>query len=812
MTKKDKDAKIQNNHGSSKYKVILFISSIIFSIYHFLAIYFHIINIKNLKIIGVLGRELGEISFLFFGYFSFIFPILLLAFGLSLIIKFPRKHIFIFFAFVLFTAILVSIKYLNTPTGLELSGIFINDIVLSSFTIKYLGKVGCYTLSILALLSIITYYLHHQIHLLCHLICEKLIDMAKAFVNFILDFKLPKLSKKNPEEKKQTKEKIEKKPLYIEEKKEDIADEKMKNHGENNDDFEEASIVDTLPNDFLFENKDISFDSNDEITEKPLPKKNNASVIESVKRDQVMLLGEKKDNYNIINRNPSMNIDSEIKKYKFPEIGFLQIRTQDTDLPTEEELLEKSMILQNKLREFKIELKRLGESIGPIITRYEFKLNPGIKLSKVLSLTEDIAMAMKTASVRIVAPIAGKDAIGIEIPNKKFNVINLRDIIETKEFVKKEPNKIKLALGASIDGNPIITDLRKMPHLLIAGTTGSGKSVCINSIILSVLYQFLPEDIRLILIDPKRVELSIYNGLPHLATDVIVNVNDANKALYAMVDEMEKRYERLSEIKVRNISDYNKKIVKLNEKIDSEDSEKEHYKKMPYYVIIIDELADLMMTAPKEIEMAIARLAQMARAVGIHLILATQRPSVNVITGLIKANFPSRISFKVASKIDSRTVLDVMGADKLLGRGDMLFLSPSTPELIRIHGAFVTSEEIEEIIDFIKENSFYDSDELETLYLDYDDSENSLGEEGFSGYSKDDENVDELFDDAARIVILAQQASVSLLQRKLGVGYARAGKLIDSLEQYGIIGPHQGSKARDVLFTVEEFEARYFKI
>ncbi|MCB1195937.1 DNA translocase FtsK, partial [bacterium] len=471
-------------------------------------------------------------------------------------------------------------------------------------------------------------------------------------------------------------------------------------------------------------------------------------------------------------------------EYEIPPIELLEQVKQPKESAIEDSLKQCAMTLQKTLAEFGIEVTISDITRGPVITRYELTLSPGTKVQRITTLTDDIALAMKTPHIRIIAPIPGKSAIGIEVPNEVKTLVTLRDILCSKEFIN---NKLilPLVLGKDIAGKPIITDLNAAPHLLIAGATGSGKSVCINSFIMSLLYHASPARLKFLMVDPKKVELTLYNKLPHLLSPVITDAKKVSGGLNWVVREMDQRYQILSDAGVRNIKAFNalpdeKRLRFFNEK---------HFEDgyMPYIVVILDELADLMMVAQDDIEDAIARLAQLSRAVGIHLILATQRPSVNVITGVIKANFPVRISFKVSSKVDSRTVLDANGAEALLGNGDFLFLPPGTSKLIRGQGAYVSDKEIHRVVDYIHDQTDEETEPFDILEQ----------EELFSPIS--DEMDDELYEQAVDIVKLSGQASSSILQRKLRVGYARAARLIDMMEANGIVGPHRGSKPRDIL-------------
>ncbi|MCX5693278.1 MAG: DNA translocase FtsK [Candidatus Omnitrophica bacterium] len=465
--------------------------------------------------------------------------------------------------------------------------------------------------------------------------------------------------------------------------------------------------------------------------------------------------------------------------YKLPSLDLLNLPTHESGNIFGENLEESARILEDTLRDFGIESKVINISKGPVITRYELQPAPGVKVNRITSLSDDIALTMKATTVRIVAPIPGKSCVGIEVPNADTSMVFLKEILESDEYQKMAASsKLAMALGKDISGRAVVTDLGDMPHLLIAGTTGSGKTVCVNALIMSMIYNATPEELKFLMVDPKMVELAIYNGLPHLLCPVVTDAKKVAGALGWVVSEMENRYKMLAKTTVRNIQAFNLK---------SEE-------KLPYIVVIIDELADLMMIAQEDIENAITRLAQLSRAVGIHMILATQRPSVDVVTGVIKANFPARISFKVASKVDSRTVLDMNGADKLLGKGDMLFLEPGSPKPIRAQGTFLTDPEIEKVVSFIKEQQepVYDNEILE---------QQKKSVSGRGGFEKD-----EFFDEAVSMVLETGQASVSMLQRRLRLGYTRAARIIDAMEEEGIIGPFRGSKPREIL--IQEYQSQ----
>ena len=461
-----------------------------------------------------------------------------------------------------------------------------------------------------------------------------------------------------------------------------------------------------------------------------------------------------------------------------------------------ESLIMNSRILEKKLADFGVEGSVTEVKPGPVITMYELEPASGVKINKITNLSDDLALALKARSVRIVAPIPGKAAIGIEIPNYERESVCLRDVLDSEEFLESK-YKLPIVLGKNIAGSPVITDLARMPHLLIAGTTGSGKSVSLNAMICSILFKTAPDEVKFIMIDPKRLELSGYEGIPHLLNPVVTNPKEASQVLKWTVDEMERRYAAIADVGVKSIERYNRLVEKeqiaikkqmsgLSSPVSGEKTATVP-EKLPYIIVVIDELADLMMVAQRNVETSLARLAQMARAAGIHLILATQRPSVDVITGIIKANFPTRISFKVSSKVDSRTILDQLGAEKLLGAGDMLFMPPGTSKLMRIHGAFVSDKEIIKIVDFIKRQG-------SPLY-DKSISSYSPEREG----AKTGEEFDEKYDEAVELVTDLGQASISLVQRYMKIGYNRAARIVEKMEAEGVVGPSDGAKPRKVL-------------
>ncbi|MDD4879143.1 MAG: DNA translocase FtsK 4TM domain-containing protein [Candidatus Omnitrophica bacterium] len=480
-----------------------------------------------------------------------------------------------------------------------------------------------------------------------------------------------------------------------------------------------------------------------------------------------------------------------IGDYKLPDMNLLDSPPPLEERKISEDLDASAKVLEDTLADFGIEVKITAVERGPVITRYELEPAPGVKVTKITSLSDDIALAMKAQSVRIVAPIPGKARVGVEVPNSSSSLVYLKEILQSSEF-QNSKSKLTLALGKDIAGTPVVADLGEMPHMLIAGTTGSGKTVCVNSIISSMLFNASPDEVKFLMVDPKMVELAMFNGLPHLLCPVVTDHKKVSGALNWVVSEMDSRYRLFARLSVRNIEFFHEKLSKGEFKDQEEVPEV-----LPYIVVIIDELADLMLVAPQEVENAITRLSQLSRAVGIHIILATQRPSVDVVTGVIKANFPARISFKVASKVDSRTVLDMNGADKLLGKGDMLFMRPGDAKPTRAQACLVKDREIERVISFIKQQRTAEYDEE----IQKEQEKKSHGKT----YEKD-----EMYEEAVRMVLETKQASVSMLQRRLGLGYTRAARLVDTMEAEGIVGPYNGSKPRDILIdTMEAVKAKW---
>ncbi len=496
------------------------------------------------------------------------------------------------------------------------------------------------------------------------------------------------------------------------------------------------------------------------------------------------------------------NEEGPLGPYRLPDIAIFH-RPTKVDLQFDRDsLLMNSRILEKKLMDFGVEGRVVRVHPGPVITMYEYEPGAGVKVNRIVNLTDDLAMALRAISIRIIAPLPGKSVVGIEIPNPERETVYLHMLLESESF-RKSKSALEVAMGHDIFGNPVSSDLSKMPHLLVAGATGTGKSVFLNAFLCSLLCRARPDELKLLLIDPKLLELSIYEGIPHLIAEVVTNPKRASAALQAIVRKMEERYQRMSALRVRNISQFNAKVeaelaegnatYRLRPKPGETEGDEVEYEKLPYIVVVIDELADLMVTAAKDVEESLQRLAQMARASGIHLVLATQRPSVDVLTGVIKANFPSRVSFQVSSGTDSRTVLDQKGAENLLGNGDMLFLPPGTSVAQRLHGAFVTEKEVQELVAHLRDQGKPTFD-VDLVKLEFQ-SESSEG---------DGEEVDEMFDQAVAIVSETRNASISYIQRRLKVGYNRAARIIEEMQNQGMVGPQVGTRSRDVFLPTAD--------
>lgn len=656
---------------------------------------------------------------------------------------------------------------------------------LGFFLYKALGVVGTsIVISILAIGTIL-YLIRFDPHKAKEFILNFSQNTKESFVNLkekIVEMKNERaLAKEEKDKDKDIKnKKISKKKSKIEK---DNEDEPSLEIIEN--DFEDDSDDELLINVYdQNTNKDISSDNKESYIKDDEP-----DVEESKEKAKTKSKKTKLQTYDEINEDEkeeeelSKDIEKSMEEeyvYTAPPIELLD--NIENERGDNSEILKNKKIIEETMENFGIESKIVAINKGPVITSYELEPSPGVRLSKIVSLSDNLALSLASSDIRIEAPIPGKSVVGIEVPNKTKAVVTVRELIESDEF-KELNSHLPLALGKDVMGKNIISTIDKMPHLLIAGATGSGKSVCINTILTSIIYKSSPEDVKLVLIDPKVVELSIYNGIPHLLIPVVTNPKKAQYALNWAVQEMEKRYQAFAENSVRDIKGYNKKMKSQGEK------------EFPRIVVIVDELADLMMVSGQEIEDYIARLAQMARAAGIYLIIATQRPSVDVITGTIKANIPSRIAFAVSSSVDSRTILDIGGAEKLLGKGDMMFYPGFYSKPKRIQGAFISDEEVERVIDFVKGNN--DSQMTEK-------KENLLDE--IEKKTEEIKDKDPLFEEAVRYILTDEQASISFLQRKLKVGYSRAARIVDQMEEAGIIGPHEGSKPRTIIMSPEEIE------
>ena len=537
------------------------------------------------------------------------------------------------------------------------------------------------------------------------------------------------------------------------------------------DEIKEEELIDAQ----VLNDDESNLDS--ELESEPEPEMELAQESRPATISGVEILNEVAENKKLLDQIERGKVEKP-KDFVLPPLKFLNDPPKRSHNINEAEIDQQISNLLDKLRKFKIDGDVVRTYTGPIVTTFEFRPAPHIKVSKILTLQDDLAMALKAQTIRIQAPIPGKDVVGIEVPNQNLETIYLKEILESEVF-KNASSPLTMALGKDIVGAPFVTDLKKLPHLLIAGTTGSGKSVGINAMLLSLLYRNSPQTLRLMMIDPKMLEFSIYNDIPHLLTPVITEAKKAITALSNMVAEMERRYKIMSQTRTKNIESYNEKM------------KEEGGEQFPYIVVIIDELADLMMTSGKDVELYIGRLAQMARASGIHLIVATQRPSVDVVTGLIKANLPSRISYRVGQRIDSKVILDQMGAESLLGRGDMLFTPPGSPGVIRLHAPFASEKEIETIVNFLKEQQ-------EVIY-----DKKFLVEEGSSGSvaagALGEDELDELYEEAKEIILSEQKTSISYLQRRLKIGYNKAANIIEQMEKMGVLSPVNAKGQREIL-------------
>lgn len=590
------------------------------------------------------------------------------------------------------------------------------------------------------------------------------------------------------------------------EKAEQIAEERKKRKAEFNPDVDLGPAPDENAKPLTFDDMEVEEESNELVSFSDM--KNNKQETEKVEQEKVINLDDiikksiKKEKSIVEEQDMEKNKEeiveevekSEKRVYLLPPIDCLNMPKESNASNLEAELKQTAEKLQATLSSFGVETRTVGICSGPSVTRYEIQPAAGVKISKITNLADDIALNLAASGVRIEAPIPNKAAVGIEVPNKNRSMVTMREVVDQPQY-KNAKSKLNVALGKDITGEFVYSDLAKMPHLLIAGTTGSGKSVCLNSMIVSILYNATPEEVKLLMIDPKQVEFTVYNGIPHLLVPVVSDPRKASGALAWAVTEMLTRYKTFSENSVRDISGYNSIC------------ESQGKKKMPQIVIFIDELSDLMMAAPNEVEDSICRLAQMARAAGMHLVIATQRPSVDVITGIIKANIPSRISLSVSSQVDSRTIIDSVGAEKLLGNGDMLYYPVGIPKPIRVQGCFLSDKEVENVVTHIKNQaqSVYDDDVMKEIDKNAANTGAKKKDTSASDSDGGDGPADEMLPKAIEAVIEAQSASTTLLQRKLKLGYARAARIVDELEERGIIGPYEGAKPRKVLITKQQW-------
>nr|WP_324612690.1 DNA translocase FtsK 4TM domain-containing protein [Campylobacter anatolicus] len=686
--------------------------------------------------VGSFGQAIGSINFKFFGYIAYIFPFLLIIIAYFIYKNYTKFDLefsqYLFGILLFFLAILMLQALTSSQENGGIVGGFIN-LALKDV----IGTIGtCVVILMLFIISVGLIFKESVV-----------VVLRRAFVDPIST----KLEKKSEQKTKSS-------PIQI------PSSGKSKESNLKQNEFEDEIIDTQILEDEVVQNEPKTDQCSDKV-----------SIVNGVE-----ILNEVAENKKLLDELEKGKVEKP-KDFILPSLKFLNNPPKRSHSVNEAEIDQKISDLLEKLRRFKIDGDVVRTYTGPIVTTFEFRPAPHIKVSKILTLQDDLAMALKAQTIRIQAPIPGKDVVGIEVPNQNLETIYLKEILES-EIYKNASSPLTMALGKDIVGAPFITDLKKLPHLLIAGTTGSGKSVGINAMLLSLLYRNSPQTLRLMMIDPKMLEFSIYNDIPHLLTPVITQAKQAITALANMVAEMERRYTIMSHTRTKNIESY-------NEKMKTEGGEQ-----LPYIVIIIDELADLMMTSGKDVELYIGRLAQMARASGIHLIVATQRPSVDVVTGLIKANLPSRISYRVGQRIDSKVILDQMGAESLLGRGDMLFTPPGSPGIIRLHAPFASEKEIESIVEFLKQQQEVVYDERFLA----EDSTNS-GSSGANGSIINCGELDELYEEAKEIVLSEQKTSISYLQRRLKIGYNKAANIIEQMEKMGVLSPVNSKGQRDIL-------------
>ena len=698
-------------------------------------------NIPAKNLVRIVGAYVAGIAFFIFGYSAYFLAAFLLFWSWN---KFSGRDLEFTFSkllssFVLFCSVSTLFSMIGSPIEalrFERGGLV--GFITADFLVRYLGLTGSYI--ILFALAALTLIMTGEF--LVSPFLFKLVEMFHEMALF-LKGKISEFNKKRPAEKTVNKKTVGKKNKSV---KKVLPD----------DDEEEEEEIEYVYEEE--EEEDLQEDEDEEEAEK----KSFKPTIRIAKAEQAKV----------------KEVEPKVRgEYHFPTLDLLDDPQQESEGAVQSDLEKGANILETTMRDFNVRVRVADVERGPVITRYELEPAPGVKVNSITALADDIALAMKVAAVRIVAPIPGKNRVGIEVPNSAKAAVYLKDVLASPAF-QNAHSKLTLALGKDISGKPIVANLADMPHLLIAGTTGAGKTVCVNAIIMSMIFNASPDELKFLMVDPKMVELTPYNDIPHMLCPAVTDAKKVSAALNWLVTEMENRYKLLQKVKARNIQGYHAKGME-----------------MPYIVVVIDELADLLQVSAKTIESAITRLAQLSRAVGIHLILATQRPSVDVITGVIKANFPARISFKVASKIDSRTVLDMNGAETLLGKGDLLFIKPGDAKPTRGQCSFLSDQEVSRVIDFIKNQQT----------PDYDDT--ILQQQSGSGPGGSEQS-DELYDEAVKLVIETNQASVSILQRRMRLGYTRAARLIDMMEQNGLVGPYCGSKPRDILVDREEWLMR----
>ena len=732
-------------------------------------------------IIGSLGADFAEINQRLFGYLSFVYLFVL---GLGLFFLYKRRgfdvrraeiavaFVLLFFSLQIFQAIVV--------TG-ALRGALGSDFV--DFTVTYIGFFGAWVFFLMTFVLSLVMIFDKSVGEMAQPLKEagsrlsmpslpSLPKRAEKVEEAVIEVK--PVRKRKPKSKPVVEAPVEKEVEEVHEIEDDDLDAPAYLRNETSEDEDDVKIR-------LIKADDAAEPKADEVVKKETAAPKSRTIVEAAKKvkeqKQTVVVEELEENKKLLDQIETGNTEKP-KNFKLPSVDFLQKPKNTSKGIDESELDDKIRYLIDKLAHFKIDGDVIRTYAGPVVSTFEFKPAANVKVSKILNLQDDLAMALSAETIRIQAPIPGKDVVGIEIPNETVDTIYLREILDDKLF-KDSSSPLTIALGKDIVGKPFVTDLKKLPHLLIAGTTGSGKSVGINAMILSLLYKNSPDQLRLLMIDPKMLEFSTYNDIPHLLTPVITKPKQAIVALNNMVNEMERRYELMAEARTKNIENYNEKIKKEGG---------EHF---PYIVVIIDELADLMMTSGKDVEHSIARLAQKSRACGIHLIVATQRPSVDVVTGLIKANLPSRISYRVGQKIDSKIILDQMGAESLLGRGDMLFTPPGSTGLVRLHAPWATEEEIEHIVEFIKAQR---APQYDHAFLE--DEATAAAKSDVNSVASEK---DELFEEAKQIILHDKKTSISYLQRKLQIGYNRSANLIEQLEAHGILSAPNAKGNREIV-------------